>query len=122
MPRFSHSLREQRRLWRLLGELAAGYWEHAADGRTPVVERGARPTPPPAGGAPPRPARARRPAGLLRLGGEPPLAREIRRLARTRPRRRPLDSDRRRVCPPARRPPRRDSPRPPCRPAPLRRG
>ena len=47
MPRFSHSLREQRRLWRLLGELAAGYWEHAADGRTPVVERrGRRPLQP----------------------------------------------------------------------------
>ena len=42
MPPFSHSPREQRRLWRLLGELAAGYWEHAADDRTPVVERRGR--------------------------------------------------------------------------------
>lgn len=39
MPRFSHTLGEQRRLWRLLGELAAGYWEHAAREETPVQER-----------------------------------------------------------------------------------
>src|SRR3990172_8759214 len=38
MPRFSHSLREQRRLWRLLGELAAGYWEPAAADRPPALQ------------------------------------------------------------------------------------
>lgn len=42
MRRFSHSRAEQRRLWRLLGELASEYWEHAADERTPVLERRGR--------------------------------------------------------------------------------
>src|SRR3989304_4630040 len=36
MSRFSHTLREQRRLWRLLGGAAARYWEHAAPGRPPT--------------------------------------------------------------------------------------
>jgi len=60
MPRFSHTLREQRRLWRLLGELAAGYWEHAAADRTPVVERRGRRA------AEPLPLRPRSAAAVLR--------------------------------------------------------
>jgi glutamate/tyrosine decarboxylase-like PLP-dependent enzyme len=40
MPRgrFALSPAENRRLWTLLGELAAGYWEHAAKDSTPVLE------------------------------------------------------------------------------------
>jgi len=40
MPRkpFSLSGAESRRLWRLLGELAAEYWEHARADSTPVLE------------------------------------------------------------------------------------
>src|SRR3989338_9751789 len=60
MSRFSHTLREQRRLWRLLGELAAGYWEHAAADRTPVVERRGRRA------AEPLPLRPRSAAAVLR--------------------------------------------------------
>ncbi|MEE9235657.1 MAG: pyridoxal-dependent decarboxylase [Candidatus Acidoferrales bacterium] len=48
---FSFSARQHRRLWRLLGELAEQYWEHAADERTPVLERRGRPR---ARGLPPR--------------------------------------------------------------------
>ncbi|MGH9777431.1 MAG: hypothetical protein ACRD5I_03380, partial [Candidatus Acidiferrales bacterium] len=36
--RFSMSRAESRRLWKLLGELAADYWEHTADDSTPVLE------------------------------------------------------------------------------------
>jgi len=40
MPRsrFSFSRAESRRLWKLLGDLAAEYWEHAAEDSTPVLE------------------------------------------------------------------------------------
>ncbi|MEE8199691.1 MAG: hypothetical protein V3R29_00850, partial [Candidatus Acidoferrales bacterium] len=48
---FSFSARQHRRLWRRLGELAEQYWEHAADERTPVLERRGRPR---ARGLPPR--------------------------------------------------------------------
>ena len=36
--RFALSPAENRRLWKLLGEMASGYWEHAAGDSTPVLE------------------------------------------------------------------------------------
>ncbi len=39
---FAFSPSQRRRLWRLLGQLASDYWDHAADDRTPVLEQRGR--------------------------------------------------------------------------------
>ena len=57
---FSLSRAENRRLWKLLGELAADYWKHAADDSTPVLEWRDRRR------AQPLPARGRRVSAVLR--------------------------------------------------------
>jgi glutamate/tyrosine decarboxylase-like PLP-dependent enzyme len=58
--RFALSPAENRRLWRLLGELAADYWRHAAADSTPVLEWRDRRRPQVL------PARGRQPAAVLR--------------------------------------------------------
>ena len=61
---FSLNAAESRRLWKLLAELAAGYWAHTDDNSTPVLER--------RGGRrlPPLPERGQPPARVLRQAVE----------------------------------------------------